>query len=79
MKFVNDFLRSFSYVTKILSSEKTSTLPVVVVAVNTLLDKIENILTDIAENCAGSTSQLVLVDGLQDCRNKILKHYDKSN
>lgn len=45
LTFLSQFLKSFEYVTNFLSPEKESTLPVVVVAINTLLDRIENILS----------------------------------
>lgn len=79
LKFVGNFLKHFKYVTNLLSPEKKTTLPIVVVAVNVLLDKIEDILTHLQENLDQPPHQLLLMNALGECRNKILKHYDKTN
>lgn len=78
LEFIRQFLQHFTYLTNLLSAEKKTTLPVLVVAINMLLDKIEKIISEV-ENLNYSDEQVLLMNGLRDCRDKILKHYDKTN
>ena len=72
------FLRNFDYSTTFLSSEKKVTLPSVIVTVNLLLDNIETIVFELEKNRKSEADDILLLS-FQAARDKILKHYKKTN
>lgn len=79
LKAVETFLRPFKFLTELLSGEKYPTLPNIVVALNQLLDKIEQLITalDIDPNRSQVDETLLLA--FQAARDKIIIHYRKTN
>lgn len=72
------YLTPFKTLSNILSGEKYCTLPLVVSGTNILLDKLEKwALTLDTDSRTSIDEQLILA--LTASRNKILKHYDKTN
>ena len=72
-------LANFKHVSLILSSETVATLPSVVVTINLLLDNIEKIIKDLDELKNRTHADEVLLLAIQAGRDKILKHYTKTN
>lgn len=64
---------------KLLSCENKPILPFVVVAVNCLIDKIEKICFELDSQKNPTPQDDCLITALQAERDKIIKHYQKSN
>lgn len=73
------FLYRFKYISKILSSENSCTLPEVVVMFNLLVDKIEETTFTLNDKTERTKNDEILIRAFQAGRDKIIKHYDNKN
>lgn len=76
---VHKFLINFKSLSTRLGGEKYVTLPQVVVSFNLLVDKIETTITQLHENILRTAIDEQLLLSFQAARDKILKHYKKTN
>lgn len=76
---IHGYLKHFKDISTVLGGQKYVTLPLVVVAFNMLLDKIENIIKFLDEKDNRTGVDEILIFALQAARDKMLKHYHKTN
>ncbi|CAK1595752.1 unnamed protein product [Parnassius mnemosyne] len=76
---IHKFLINFKLLSTKLGEEKYVTLPLVIVSFNLLLDKIESMVNQLDEKHNRSEVDERLILGFQAARDKMLKHYKKSN
>lgn len=76
---VHKLLINFKILSKKLGGEKYVTLPMVVVCINILIDNLESKIFEWDRNADRSPVEEQLIIGFQAARDKILKHYRKSN
>lgn len=79
LKNIAVFLRGFKMLSTMLCGEKYVTLPAVVVAFNILLDKVESIIQELDNKQERSEKDESLIIAFQAGRDKLLKHYRKTN
>lgn len=70
---------NFKILSTKLGGEKYVTLPLVIVSFNLLLDKIEKTIFDLDAKSDRSEIDKKLIFGFQAARDKMLKHYKKTN
>lgn len=73
------YLRSFKTLSSILEGEKYCTLPLVVIGINLLLDKLEIWAHELDKKIDRDAIDEQLIYCIQAARDKILKHYNKTN
>lgn len=76
---VHVFLKDFESISTIVGGEKYVTLPLVVLAVNILLDKIELEMMAMDNKVERTEADEVLIIAYKAARDKIIKHYSKTN
>ncbi|CAI3083009.1 unnamed protein product [Diatraea saccharalis] len=76
---IHKFLINFKVLSTKIGEEKYVTLPLVIVSFNLLLDKIESMVKQLDEKPNRSEVDERLILAFQAARDKILKHYKKSN
>lgn len=75
---VFNYLKPFKTISNLLSGEKYPSISMVVITINALLDKLEKWAFELdKENRDEIDEQIIMA--LQSARNKILKHYNKTN
>ncbi|XP_043474359.1 uncharacterized protein LOC122506311 [Leptopilina heterotoma] len=79
LKNVNEYLVHFKILSQALSGEKYITLPLVVIGLNMLVDRIEESIKELIEKMDQSEIDAVIVKALKAARAKLMKHYEKSN
>lgn len=79
LKVVCDLLIYFKHSTNVLSVEDDATLPTSVVAMNTLLDTLEQKMFELDEKPHRSSEDEILIVAIRNGRDKLLKHYHKCN
>lgn len=79
LKTVFELLRYFQYLTKILSSDKDVSLPTAVVGLNTLLDKLEETMSQLNNKPDVTPEDDIIISSLVKGRDKLIKHYKKCN
>lgn len=72
-------LRHFKYVSQALCGEKYLTLPLVIIAFNLLLDKIDIAMKELEEKIDSNLTDLKVTNALYAAKEKLLKHYNKCN
>jgi len=73
------FLKNFKLVSTLLGGDKYATLPLVIVAFNMLLDKIENTIKSLNDKKGRCQTDENLFWAFQAARDKLIKYYDKTN
>lgn len=73
------YLRSFKTLSLVLEGEKYCTLPTVVIGVNLLLDKLETWAHELDNKIDRDTNDEQIILCIQAARDKIVKHYNKTN
>lgn len=76
---IHKFLINFKLLSTKLGGDKYVTLPLVIVSFNLLLDKIESMVKQLDEKPNRSEVDERLILAFQAARDKMLKHYKKSN
>lgn len=76
---IHKFLINFKNLTTKLGGDKYVTLPFVIVSFNLLLDRIETVMTQLDSKIPRSEVDEQLILGFQAARDKMLKHYVKTN
>lgn len=79
LESVYKFLRNFKKLSEMLGGDKYVTLPSVIVGLNMLLDKIEQTVKALDEKKDRNDVDTALLLAYQSARDKILKHYKKTN
>lgn len=74
IKLIISYLQIYKQVLDLLSSETYATLPMAVLAINILIDKVEKIVCDLDKKRERSHSDEILIVAFQKGRDKILKH-----
>ena len=73
------YLRSFKTLSSILEGEKYCTPPLVVIGINLLLDKLEIWAHELDNKVDRDATDEQIIYCIQAARDKILKHYNKTN
>lgn len=73
------YLRSFKTLSSVFEGEKYCTLPMVVIGVNMLLDKLELWAHELDHKIERTTTDEQMLYCIQAARDKIVKHYNKTN
>jgi len=76
---LTNYLRPFQCLSTLFSGEKYCTLSMVVIGINLLLDKLESWAQELDNKNNRCALDEQLIFALQSARDKILKHYKKSN
>lgn len=79
VKGVQRILKMFKKVSDLLCGEKYATLPVVIVTLNLIVDKIEEETKRLNDKVDRSLTDEALIRAYEKARDKILKHYQKTN
>lgn len=79
VNLVCKFFKYFKSLSTTLCGETYSTLPLVIVGFNILLDKLEHFLLDLNTKVEENVVNSVLIEAFQAGRDKMLKHYVKTN
>lgn len=73
------YLRCFKKISTVLSGDQYATLPSVVVGINILIDSIEKLCHTLDAKLDRSKSDESIILAFQSGRDKLLKHYNKTN
>lgn len=76
---VYKLLRNFKILTTKLGGEKYVTLPFVIVSFNLLVDTVESAIKQLSGKIGSDEVDTILIVALQSARDKMLKHYKKTN
>lgn len=76
---IHQFLRNFEMISTALGGEHYATLPLVIVAFNLLLNRIESTVTALDKKPDPGNVDEILLLAFQTGRDKMLKHYHKTN
>ena len=79
LEIVCSYLKPFEYLSTVLGGQPYITLPLVIVGFNMLIDKIETIVTELNSKPTQDIINIRLQTAFQAGRDKMLKHYKKSN
>lgn len=79
LSMLEKYLKCFKSFSNILCGDKYPTLPSVIVGINILLDSIEKLCFDLDRKSNRSAVDETVIHAFQASRDKILKHYDKTN
>lgn len=74
-----NFLTNFKKISVLFSGEDYPTLPIAVVGMNLLIDKLEKIVFDLDNRPERNSLDETLIMAVQAGRDKLLKHYKKTN
>lgn len=79
LEWIMNFLKSFKYVSKILSADYSVSLPSVVVTFNILIHEVETILFKLDSKVNRYSDDEQELIAIQAEKEKLLKHYKKCN
>ena len=79
IELIAKFLKSFKHVSTIIAAEKKVTLPIVTIAFNMLVDKVEAFAKELDDKIERDKYDEILINAIMVGRDKLLKHYKKCN
>ncbi|XP_044001775.1 uncharacterized protein LOC122848052 [Aphidius gifuensis] len=79
LNHIYEFLRHFKHISKILREQTYVTLPLVIIAINMLFDKIDTIVNEVNKKIDRSNVDETLILGFQAARDKMVQHYNLTN
>ncbi|XP_044005438.1 zinc finger BED domain-containing protein DAYSLEEPER-like [Aphidius gifuensis] len=79
LNHIYEFLRHFKHISKTLGGKTYVTLPLAIIAINMLFDKIDTIVNELDKKIYRSNVDETLILGFQAARDTMMKHYNLTN
>lgn len=73
------YLTVFKSISTVLEGESYATLPMVIIGINMLLDRLESWAMELDNKPDRCEIDVKIINSIQAARDKIIKHYDRSN